>query len=78
MSVDKLGTVVMKRFGHDPRYVESALVISTCDAPSFQLRAPDGSEYHWRQDFTREATAEEAAEYWRKRAESAEGRRHTR
>lgn len=72
MGIDKLGMIVVKRYGTGTEDGEFAEVVSYCDAPSFHLRSPDGSEYHWREDLTRPASANEVVQYWQQRAATYE------
>ena len=71
-TIERLETVVMKRYGTDTEQGELALIVGACDAPTFNLLRLDGQRFHWRQDLTRPATPEETAEYWKQRALIAE------
>src|ERR1051325_5280197 len=72
--LEKLNTVVVKRYRGtgENQEPELALVVSSCDAPTYGLQDASGHRYHWRQDLTRAATPDEAIKYWRERAEKAE------
>lgn len=72
--LDKLNTVVIKRYAStgENQEPELALVITSCEAPTFGLLDTSGNQYHWRQDLTRAATPDESIKYWRGRAEIAE------
>lgn len=72
--LDKLNTVVVKRYGSTGENAEPelALVVSSCDAPTFGLLDAEGNQFNWRQDLTRAANPDEAQAYWRRRTENAE------
>lgn len=70
--LDKLGTIVVKRYGTGDKMGEAAEIVSICNAPTFGLITTAGIHYNWRQDLTRPATEQEAAEYWKQRALKAE------
>ncbi|MFL6228421.1 MAG: hypothetical protein ACJ741_06545 [Pyrinomonadaceae bacterium] len=70
---DKLGSIVMKRYGGGRESDELCEVVSSLAEPSYHLRQPDGHVFTWAQSLTRPATHEEEVAYWRARAERTEG-----
>jgi hypothetical protein len=74
MGDEMLGNIVMVRSGPREEEKELALVRSFTDQPTYWVQNVEGASYTWLAALTRPATAQEAAEYWHRRARAAEAK----
>lgn len=68
-----MGRVVVARFAQgEDNFV--GVVRAYLPSPAFAIEVESGHEAHWLAYLCREATPEEAAAYWQRRAEAAEAK----
>lgn len=72
MDEKHIGQVVFWRDTYEGRGV--ALVKTYAQHPTYQLENVDGESFYWAAHLCEPASAEQAADYWKKRAKAAERR----